>query len=169
MNGVAGSRAERVSVVHIVGTPRTSAQKNKMILHHSLGDGNFRTFAKMYEKVTVGQVDLMDLDAQEMTAAIDKVLRDAIVKQGPVYIQLPTDLVGFKVEGTRLETPIDTNNPPSHAACEDSQVAHILNRLYAAERAILIVDGFVRSSRVSSMARVAYPSTERRQCRLWRK
>ncbi|CAF4359224.1 unnamed protein product [Rotaria sp. Silwood2] len=51
--GIAGSYAEMVPVVHIVGTPPTASQINGAILHHTLGNGDFRVFANMYKEVTV--------------------------------------------------------------------------------------------------------------------
>jgi pyruvate decarboxylase len=41
VNGIAGSFTEYVPVVHIVGYPNTAAQRARMLLHHSLGNGNF--------------------------------------------------------------------------------------------------------------------------------
>jgi pyruvate decarboxylase len=51
--GVAGSFSEMVPVVHIVGTPPTSSQASGAILHHTLGNGDFRVFANMYKEITV--------------------------------------------------------------------------------------------------------------------
>lgn len=51
--GVAGSYAEMVPVVHIVGTPPIASQANGAILHHTLGNGNFHVFANMYKEITV--------------------------------------------------------------------------------------------------------------------
>jgi len=42
-----------VPVVHIVGTPPTASQASGAILHHTLGNGDFRAFANMYKEVTV--------------------------------------------------------------------------------------------------------------------
>lgn len=42
-----------VPVVHIVGTPPTASQASGAILHHTLGNGDFRVFANMYKEVTV--------------------------------------------------------------------------------------------------------------------
>lgn len=44
-----------VPVVHIVGTPPTASQASGAILHHTLGNGNFRVFANMYKEVTVSR------------------------------------------------------------------------------------------------------------------
>ncbi len=55
MEGIAGAYAEMVPVVHIVGTPPTASQANGAILHHTLGNGDFRVFANMYKEVTVSR------------------------------------------------------------------------------------------------------------------
>ncbi|CAF4539999.1 unnamed protein product, partial [Rotaria magnacalcarata] len=47
-----------VSVVHIVGTPSTVSQASGAILHHTLGNGDFRVFANMYKEVTIAQTNL---------------------------------------------------------------------------------------------------------------
>lgn len=47
LNAIAGSYAEYVPVVHIVGSPSTTAQREGMLLHHTLGDGNYNAFANI--------------------------------------------------------------------------------------------------------------------------
>lgn len=42
--GLAGSYSEFVPVVHIVGTPSTISQRNGMLLHHTLGNGDFNVY-----------------------------------------------------------------------------------------------------------------------------
>jgi len=46
LNGIAGSYAEYVPVVHIVGTPSTISQKNGMLLHHTLLNADYTVFEK---------------------------------------------------------------------------------------------------------------------------
>lgn len=41
INGIAGAFSEMVPVLHIAGVPSTSQQKNKPMLHHTLGDGRY--------------------------------------------------------------------------------------------------------------------------------
>ena len=43
-NAIAGSYAEHVPVVHIVGAPAKDAQGARRVVHHSLGDGDFEHF-----------------------------------------------------------------------------------------------------------------------------
>jgi alpha-keto-acid decarboxylase len=45
INAVAGSFAEHVPVVHVVGSPASGTQAAHRIVHHSLGDGVFSHFA----------------------------------------------------------------------------------------------------------------------------
>lgn len=51
-----------VPVVHIVGTPPTASQASGAILHHTLGNGDFRAFANMYKEVTVSALDRNGID-----------------------------------------------------------------------------------------------------------
>ena len=61
MNGIAGSYAEHVPVLHIVGAPGMASQQRGELLHHTLGDGEFRHFYHMSEPITVAQAILLSL------------------------------------------------------------------------------------------------------------
>lgn len=41
LNAIAGAYSEHVPIVHIVGLPSTISQRDGMLLHHTLGNGNF--------------------------------------------------------------------------------------------------------------------------------
>lgn len=60
-NAVAGSYAEKVPVIHIVGTPATYKQRDGLLLHHTLGDHHFNAFSIMAQHITGAQVDLYEL------------------------------------------------------------------------------------------------------------
>ncbi|KHF34072.1 Alpha-keto-acid decarboxylase [Paenibacillus sp. P1XP2] len=51
-NAVAGACSEHVPVIHIVGSPPDAAQKQHKLMHHTLMDGNYDVFRKMYEQIT---------------------------------------------------------------------------------------------------------------------
>jgi indolepyruvate decarboxylase len=89
INGIAGSYAEYVPVVHIVGAPPLAAQNKGELLHHSLGDGDFSHFVRMAEQVTVAQACLTNQNAVQQ---IDRVLRQALLQRRPVYLLLPSDV-----------------------------------------------------------------------------
>jgi pyruvate decarboxylase len=104
INAIAGSYAEHVPVVHVVGSPARKLQESGAILHHSLGDGKNGVFREMHEKVTVACSALWD----ERTAP--QVIDDSIVKclreSRPVYIDITCDLVPAQVPEDRLEDPL---------------------------------------------------------------
>jgi TPP-dependent 2-oxoacid decarboxylase len=60
INAIAGSYAEHVPVVHVVGSPARQLQESGSVLHHSLGDGRSGVFSEMHEKVTVACPALWD-------------------------------------------------------------------------------------------------------------
>jgi pyruvate decarboxylase len=148
INAIAGSYAEHVPVVHIVGAPASRAQKAGAILHHSLGDGQFEMFAEMHSKVTVAQANLDDVNtaAQE----IDRVLELCWRKKQPVYIRLPSDYITEKVDGHRLRTPIDLSSPKNEIERERAVVRSITDRLYRASRPVIVIDGGAQRHRVSA-------------------
>lgn len=80
LNGVAGSYAEHIPVLHIVGAPSTGAQQRGELLHHTLGDGDFRHFARMSEQITCSQALLT---AGNACHEIDRVLRDMLTHHRP--------------------------------------------------------------------------------------
>jgi pyruvate decarboxylase len=53
INPVAGSYAEHVPVMHVVGSPARRLQESGAVLHHTLGNGRNRVFWEMHEKVTM--------------------------------------------------------------------------------------------------------------------
>ncbi|MCO7177191.1 alpha-keto acid decarboxylase family protein [Sporolactobacillus kofuensis] len=89
VNGIAGSRAEQVPVVKITGSPATKIADEGRLVHHTLGDGAFDHFSKMYKEVTAAQTTLT---AENATEEIDRVLRTCWYEKAPVYINLPVDI-----------------------------------------------------------------------------
>jgi len=141
INATAGSFAEYVPVVQIVGSPSTSAQRDRMLLHHTLGDGNFGVFADMYKRVTVAQAFLRD--AKMAPAQIDDTLRQCWVRSRPVYIDLPSDVAKMEVDAALLETPIDKAYPKNAPEAEAAATQAILEKLYSAKQPCVLVDACV--------------------------
>lgn len=89
LNAVAGSYAEHVPVVHIVGAPSKDAQAARRLVHHSLGDGDFEHFLRMSREITCAQANLTPATA---TLEIDRVLMEVRQQRRPGYILLSTDV-----------------------------------------------------------------------------
>ncbi|WP_104757790.1 alpha-keto acid decarboxylase family protein [Helicobacter salomonis] len=95
INGIAGAYAESVPVVKIVGMPSRNVSGNKRFVHHTLGDGEFLKFYRMYEEVTVAQTILNKQNAQH---EIDRVLGECYLQKKPVYIGMPVDVPNLQIE-----------------------------------------------------------------------
>lgn len=94
-NAIAGSYAEHVPVVHIVGAPSKDAQAGHRVVHHSLGDGDFGHFLRAAREFTCSQADLTPATA---TREIDRVLLDVHEQKLPGYLLLATDVARFPAE-----------------------------------------------------------------------
>ena len=127
LNAIAGSYAEYVPVVHIVGTPSTLSQANGMLLHHTLGNGDFTVFERMSTGISCAVSSLRD--PTTAGAMIDHAIRQCWIQSRPVYIALPTDMVTKKIEGETLKTPIDLSYPENNKDQEDYAVSVVLKHL----------------------------------------
>lgn len=95
INGIAGSYAEYLPVIHIVGAPATSAQLQGDCVHHSLGDGDFRHFIRMAAEVSAATAQLT---ADNATAEIDRVIEHALQARRPGYLSLAVDVAAIEVQ-----------------------------------------------------------------------
>lgn len=146
LNGMAGAFSEHIPVVHIVGCPSTISQRDGMLLHHTLGNGDFNVFANMSAQISCDVAKLNN--PSDIADQIDHALRQCWICSRPVYIMLPTDMVQSKVEGDRLNTPIDLSEPKNHTEREDYVVDEALQYLRAAKHPVILVDACAIRHRV---------------------
>jgi alpha-keto-acid decarboxylase len=95
INAIAGSFAEYVPVVHVVGAPSRGVQAEGNCTHHSLGTGDFGVFERMAREVVCAHATLDEHDA---CAEIDRVLRAVKSQSRPGYILVPSDLANLMVD-----------------------------------------------------------------------
>ncbi|EON65157.1 pyruvate decarboxylase [Coniosporium apollinis CBS 100218] len=138
VNALAGAYSEYVPVVHIVGCPSTISQRSGMLLHHTLGNGDFHVFSNMSRQISCA-TSLLN-DPHEAATLIDHAIQECYIQSRPVYISLPSDMVQKKVEGERLKTPLDLEFPPNEPEKEDYVVDVVLRALHAAKNPIILVD-----------------------------
>ena len=132
--------------MHIVGMPSTISQKDGMLLHHTLGNGNFEVFINMNRDITCALAKLND--PHEAATLIDHAIRECWVQSRPVYITLPTDMVQKKIEGERLKTKLDLSYPENDVEKEDYVVGVVLKYLQEARNPIILVDACAIRHRV---------------------
>ncbi|OSX56554.1 hypothetical protein POSPLADRAFT_1160081 [Postia placenta MAD-698-R-SB12] len=137
INGIAGAFSEHVPVLHIVGVPSTSQQKNKPMLHHTLGDGRFDAYYRAAEQVTISAASLESKDTA--AAQIDRILTDCLVMARPVYLMLPTDLAYERIPSYRLKTPINSNPPDNDPDVEQFALDEIVKLVQEADEDVIIL------------------------------
>ncbi|MBB6735259.1 alpha-keto acid decarboxylase family protein [Cohnella zeiphila] len=133
-NAVAGASAESVPLIHIVGTPKSADQKAHKRMHHSLLDGDYGRFRRMYGQLCAYTADLTPENAElEIPAAI----RIAKRMRKPVYLSAATDLVDKPIvrHAQPAEQPAMTNPNALQAA-----LAAIRGLLGGADSAVLLAD-----------------------------
>jgi indolepyruvate decarboxylase len=94
LNGIAGSAAEHVPVLHIVGAPPLSAQATKSPMHHTFGDGDFQRFLRIHAEVSAG---CSMLTPENAVGEIDRVLNLVLEQKKPGYLVIPMDVVNHLV------------------------------------------------------------------------
>ncbi|KAF4340729.1 pyruvate decarboxylase [Fusarium beomiforme] len=147
-NAVAGSYAEYLPIVHIVGTPSqharkvsissTRGKKPHLHIHHTLADSRIGVYREIAEKFTVAQLDLGKTKPEEVPAEIDNVLSKALHHSRPVYIEMPSDVVETDVSSEMLDRPIKARKSDAAEAANTAQ--DLLQKLYASKRPLILVD-----------------------------
>ena len=105
VNAVAGSYAEHVPVVHVVGAPALARQAEHRALHHTLGDGEFGHFTAAHVDITCA---LAVLAPDTAVAEIDRVLTEVRDRRLPGYLLVPADVAELAVE--RAAGPLPARN-----------------------------------------------------------
>ena len=135
LNGIAGSYAEYVPVIHIVGAPPLSAQRKGELLHHTLGDGDFSHFMRMSQPVSVA---LGSLTPENALTEIDRVIEEVIYTSRPGYLLLPSDVAAMPVS-TRAHA-VPARQPAFSASSLEAFVAAADAQLRRAGRVALLAD-----------------------------
>ncbi|KAG8670632.1 hypothetical protein FPOAC2_10009 [Fusarium poae] len=148
INAIAGAYAERAPVLHIVGAPSRATQSARLNVHHTFLDGEYKRFAAMHAHVTAAQVCLTDI----MSAAerIDWIIEQAMVYQRPVYLQIPDDVVQLPISTSNFDVRGVISPSPVATEVDTGSIDKILDRIYSAQKPLILVDGESRNMNVVS-------------------
>ncbi|MEU7645311.1 alpha-keto acid decarboxylase family protein [Streptomyces huasconensis] len=89
INGVAGSYAERVPLLHIVVGPTQASEHAGLVAHHTMGDGDFDRFARAHRQVVCADAVLRPSNA---VTEIDRILAICLRESRPGYLRVPRDV-----------------------------------------------------------------------------
>lgn len=139
LNGLAGSFAEYVPVLHVVGAPCSGAQRRGELMHHTLGDGDFHAFYRMSLPVSAASAVL---DEQNACGEIDRVLSAMLIARRPGYLMLPADVA--KKAATPPSLPLDITPPVSQENVVTAFRYHARKQLMNSSRVALLADFLAR-------------------------
>ncbi len=137
LNGVMGSKAERVPVFHLVGLPSTKLQRAGAITHHTFGDGVFGQFEQLSAFAACASTNLTP---QNAVAEMERVIDAALAQRRPAYICLAQDLGLLPVSGAPVAgVPLaQVPQPASDPSVLDAAMDAILERFSAAGSQVVL-------------------------------
>ena len=94
MNSVAGSYAENVPVINIVGAPNSKLLEEKKLIHHQFSNPEPYAFIEAFNSVTQAAAFLTRDNAK---IEIDRVLKTFVKEKKPVYICIPQDIAQLEI------------------------------------------------------------------------
>ena len=122
INAIAGSYAEYVPVIKIVGIPSTENIKKNALLHHNFATPDYHAFERACSNVVKTTAYL---DKDNTKSEIDRVLSILINEKKPVYLAIPIDVCSLKIE----------DNP--YIKKEKSNIQHLKETVEHIEKLIL--------------------------------
>lgn len=143
LNGVMGSKAQRLPVFHLVGMPSERIQKLGLITHHTLGDGVYDQFRRLSAAACCVEAVLSpDNCVQEL----ERVIREALRQSRPAYLLISEMQAILPVRGQLPQAqPLPSLRRQSSVPQElEAAVSAILLRLERAQRPVLMVTDLVR-------------------------
>ena len=97
INAIAGSMAENVPVIKIVGAPYTKHINNKTLLHHNLDNADYHAFERAYSNIVETTAFLTPENAKD---ELDRVIDVMIKTKKPVYVAIPIDVCDVELEAS---------------------------------------------------------------------
>jgi indolepyruvate decarboxylase len=140
INGVAGSYAELLPVVHITGSPSSAFERTGAAVHHTAADGDYERFARAQESVSCA---LATLTPDNAPREIDRVLLAAVEHRRPVYLRIPADVATAPIDAAEGPLPLDSLEPAVDDAALQEFLEHARRLLGDARTAVVLVDHLV--------------------------
>lgn len=136
MNAIAGSFAENIPVIKIVGVPATKFIKEKKLLHHNFQNPDYYAFERAFSNVVETTAYLDEVSAKE---EIDRILSVFIEQRRPVYIAIPVDVCKLEIENApKIKQPKSDENSLNQA------VEHALKLINKSKNPLILADVLIK-------------------------
>ena len=136
INAVAGSYAENIPVIHIVGTPSTKNLEANTLLHHNFRKINTKAYIEAAKQV-VETVSFLNRDNAKLE--IDRLLKVFVKEKRPVYIAIPMDIATLEIS----EREVDYNWTSDSENLE-KVVEKINKRIKDSKKPVILADTLIK-------------------------
>lgn len=148
-NAMAGSYAENVPVIHIVGSPRKELQASVAKIHHSMGDGDFARFFRVDRELTCVAEDL---NAMTAPAQIDHLIVQVLFQRKPGVVHLAADVAQTPCEPPTSPLPLIQQHDSAAAAADfERDLREFITDRHVAVLADVLVHRFGAQEAVQGM------------------
>ncbi|KAG0673093.1 Pyruvate decarboxylase 1 [Pichia californica] len=139
INAIAGSYAEHIPLIHIVGMPSILAEEKKLLLHHTLGDSKFDDFIQMSEKVS-GKLKVLT-NLESAPKIINDLIETSILTKRPVYLGFPSNFSDSLIPSSTINNlKLNLKFSQNIKTDEDEFVENIINLIQISKNPIILVD-----------------------------
>lgn len=136
INALAGSFAENIPVINIVGVPTTKNITDKKIIHHSFQNPNPHAYENVYKNVCETTAFLNRDNAK---IEIDRVLKIFVKSKKPVYIAIPIDIATMEISDKKINYDWSSDETTLKNVTEK-----ILNKIQNSNKPIILGDSLVK-------------------------
>ena len=136
MNAIAGSNAENVPVISIVGVPATKTIENKTCVHHNFQDVDYHACFEAHKPLTAASAYLTRDNAK---MEIDRILKVFVKERRPVYVAIPMDIAKMEITGNDVNYDWTSNEENLKVAA--GKIAAKINK---SEKPVILGDLLVK-------------------------
>ena len=144
INGVMGSKSQRLPVFFIVGSPSTQIQRQGLVTHHTLGDGIYNNFQSISSAACCVSTNLTP---DNVIDEMERVIREALHQSAPAYIIVPMDYALMPINGKPIKgSPItDIKRSKSDPASLEAALTFVMGKINAAKSVVALPSNLIAS------------------------
>lgn len=136
INAIAGSFAENVPVISIVGVPATKYIENKTLVHHNLNEVRPYAFEEAHKSIVE---TTSFLNKGNIKSEIDRILSVFVKERRPVYIAIPSDIALEEISDEYVDY-----NWSSNSEVLEEVIDKIIKKISEASKPVILGDVLVK-------------------------
>jgi indolepyruvate decarboxylase len=113
LSGIAGAYAEHVPIFHLTAQPSRAMQRDRAIVHHTLGNAEFDLFYDMTAPAVRARTIV---SPENCVVETERLIAAALYHRRPVYMAFPMDVANQVVVGEGARSPGRRATPPRSRA-----------------------------------------------------